>query len=357
MIEEIKKIDEKCRIETIISMNKLKEYINNIQSGMNYKQSFEELINVTNQNIDDETLIKVLNYVVLDNNLQKYYDDIEEKDEYKKLYLALNKFFEDKFLWLEEKINEILDVSKNNLGNIVEEYLKNMSKSLDSLLTIAIKTIANIANSVRENIPSNEEIERRRKHHIKWAKFGWTIIPFESIDFFDYVPKKQKEADEICEAVLNNDEMEKIFKYLKKCIKPRNKINEAIKCYQDKYYVATAMQLTALIERELTELPLDNKNEKKPRGLKIIDTFKEKIEIEEKRIIEYYILDNLFAYLKILFKNGDDFKRQKFNINRNFLMHGWRDVKTTKIDCKKLFLALLNIELIWKYDECEYNYY
>ena len=108
------------------------------------------------------------------------------------------------------------------------------------------------------------------------------------------------------------------------------------------------MILTSLIERKLTELPMQSKTDKKARGKAIIDKYKESLNIEDEGIIELYYFENIFSYLDMFLKDGKDFKRQRFNVNRNFLMHGWRDVNTTQIDCVKLFLALYNVIFIWK---------
>ncbi len=332
-------------IKTDITLDKYEEYIKNIEDGMEHRLAFEILVDISNIiNLDDNTKREILHAVINDNGLQKYYNSINETDdEFKKFYLTANKYFERIYDNLKESIEKLLDF-KSNITEPLIKGLEAITRINEEIKLSMQKTLQNIAK-VQAAFPSKKEIEQRKKQYIKWAKFGWTTLPFESINFFYSAPSKQIEADRICEAKLSDKEMEKIFNYLKGFIRPKKKINEAIKCYRNECYIATAMQLTALIERELTEFPLKNKKDIKPRGKNIIKSFKEEI---DRKLSEYYFGINLFEFLNRLFEYGDDFKKQKYNINRNFLMHGWRDINTTKTDCKKLFLALLNIEFIWE---------
>lgn len=51
---------------------------------------------------------------------------------------------------------------------------------------------------------------------------------------------------------------------------------------------------------------------------------------------------NLFACLKVVFADGDDFKKQPKMVNRNFIEHGMLTSKVKKRDCIQLFLLDYN---------------
>lgn len=51
---------------------------------------------------------------------------------------------------------------------------------------------------------------------------------------------------------------------------------------------------------------------------------------------------NLFACLKTVFANANDFRREPSVINRNFIDHGMTNRNVRKRDCIQLFLLLNN---------------
>lgn len=349
---EIIKSNNIYKIPVSLKVGKFNKYLDNVHSNGNYEKAFYELI--SDSDIDTKMLTnsdkeQIILAIIKYNKLQKYYDNIEASNIYEKLYKTLIDYQTD----FSKRLKEVITDTTNSINTVIKKINKNilskMFEKLNNVLQDSLKNISNTLIKIFDSLPTDKEIERIKKNHEKWGKYGWTIIPNMPINYFYEVPKKQSEADEKCLSFVDKKELKFITNYIYNNIKHRKNFCEARKCFEQGYYLATAMILTSLIERTITELPLKNKSEKKARGkTQLLEKYKESLNIEDESIIELYYLGNISSYLSMFLEDGKDFKRQRFNVNRNFLMHGWRDVKTTKTDCIKLFLALYNVILLWE---------
>lgn len=346
----IKKDGKEYIISTVLKISKYEQYLENAKKG-NYEEAFCELISDSDTNITElsqNEKKQIIRGIIENNNLQEYYEKIEEEDLYKKLYVTLKTYRVE----MRRGIGEVVSNLTKGITELIKPLIRiNYDKIVEGIkntLGDFQKSLNTFLDGVLKNIPNKKETRRIRRNYKKWGKYGWTILPNAPIYFFNDCPSKQSEADEICMNQIEEKELKNITTYIYKNIKYRKKFAEAIKCYNSEFYLATAMILTSLIERKLTELPMQSKADKKARGKAIIDKYKESLNIEDVGIIEVYYSENIFSYLDMFLKDGKDFKRQRFNVNRNFLMHGWRDIRTTRTDCIKLFLALYNIILLWE---------
>lgn len=331
----------------MLRVSKVQKYLNDIKNTQNYEKAFYDFISDSDIDINLLTFNEkkqIIEAIIKINNLQDIYDEINILNVYEKLYKTLVTY--------QDKLSKNIVNSLSNFEKILKRFSEINTQRILESITSVLQDFQNYLNTaflnIFNNLPTNDVINKIRKSHKKWGNLGWTIIPTMDWNFFYEVPKTQKEADEKCMSIITKKDLKQICSYIYKNIKYRNKFNEARKCFESGYYVASSMILTSLIERKITELPLKNKFDKKSRGKKIIDSYKDGLNIVDGNMIELYYLENISSYLNMFLENGNDFKRQRYNVNRNFLMHGWRDVKTTKIDCIKLFLALYNIILLWE---------
>lgn len=333
------------RINTSIRVKRLETYFHRIKEGINYKNAFDELI--YSEEFDISTISDINKQIIIDKiieqyELNKYEIPLDGIDIYEKIYKLLQ-------IYYQEKLDELAEGAKIVLKSLQSAF--QMIREIDIIpkLETALAQLGKMAINISAKFSDIDlKVEERNENHKKWAGYGWTIINNASFDFFYVEVNSQEDADEKCLSIITDESINDMFNYILENIKQKDKFIEAIKCFENKCYLATAMIITSLIERNLTELPMESPDTEKPKGKNIINKFKEQFNLDEISIIQYFYFNNFFEYIKILFERGDDFKEQRYNVNRNFLMHGWRDVETTKTDCIKLFLALYNLLLYWE---------
>ena len=277
----IDKAGKEYIISTVLKISKYEQYLENAKNG-NYEEAFCELIsdsytNITELSQDEKK--QIINGIIENNNLQEYYEKIEEEDLYKKLYITLKTYRTE----MTRGIGEVASNFKKGITELIKPLIRiNYDKVLERIKNKLVefqKSLNIFLEGALKNIPNKKEINRIRKNYKKWGKYGWTILPSAPIYFFNECPSKQSQADKICMNQIDEKELKNITTYICKNIKYRKKFNEAIKCYNFGFYLATAMILTSLIERKLTELPMQSKTDKKARGKAIIDKYKESLNI------------------------------------------------------------------------------
>ncbi len=344
-IVQIEKNGKVYFIDICLTFGRYKRYFE-IADINNFEKAFNEifLVDIDKNKFDTKDIEFIVLEIIKYHKLEELYNKINEDNIYKKLYDTLYEYQKQSFNKIKEVISSSITVVLKDMNNNFGKIFEKLNKSLVTLSNNLNNTFSKMAKS----FPTKKDIERIKKSHSKWGKMGWTIIPTMDINYFYIAPKNQKEADEKCLSIFKDKDLNSIIEYIEKNIIHKSKFKEAVNCYNNKYYVATAMILVSLIERKITELPLKNKSDKKARGKMLISTYKDGLNIVDGDIIDLYYLENISSYLNMFFENGNDFKRQRYNVNRNFLMHGWRDVKTTKVDCIKLFLALYNVIMLWE---------
>lgn len=114
-------------------------------------------------------------------------------------------------------------------------------------------------------------------------------------------------------------------------------------CFENRCYKACSVILFGLIDSKLIRMMPKPKNEKEYRsvGVNAVREIEKKHQ-EKQALYELLNYVNLFACLKTVFANANDFRREPSVINRNFVDHGMTNRNVRKRDCIQLFLLLNN---------------
>lgn len=332
-------------IDIGISFERMEKYFEDC-SKKSYKEAYYNMffydIELDEKMLTQEQKSGFLNAVLEENQLKKFYNEIDNKDIYERFNIALKKQ-RDVFKFRNRKIPNPIQIFvetyfKQITQIVNSETIRNIYKSADSVVEVIRKAIVFYKSDIDE-----QQLKKMELGYEKWAKYGWTSVPSGPVFLFFKVDAiDQNTADEICLKYLKND-IGRILTTINGKIKNNSNYSEAIECFKLEYYTATAMIITSIIEREIMELIMD-KDGRKPRMKMIAQKYKEKYLENKDELLNYYLMIvNLSKFLEQFFEYGNDFIEQIDYLNRNFLMHGWRDVKINKIDCIKLFLCLYNI--------------
>lgn len=350
------KVNKKIyNIDIGISFERMEKYFEDCKKN-SYKESYYKMffedIDLNEMELTQKQKDELFNKVLKENGLKKIYNTIDSEDIFERFYKALKKQI--------DIFPSIIIKKQSYIQEFAEKYIKQISQIYDSKM---IKYIYEDTNSVLESLKKvivfnksdfdEKKLKKMELNYEKWAEFGWTLVPSGPVFLFSKNnPINQKEADEICLKYLKED-LGRIISSIKGKVKHKKDYEEAMECYNLGYYIATAMILTSIIEREIMEFIID-KEEKKPKTSKIAFKYKEKCLKYNEDLLNYYlIMVNLCKFLERFFEYGNDFIEQVDYLNRNFLMHGWRDLEITKIDCIKLFLCLYNIIFLNSTNEFE----
>jgi len=196
------------------------------------------------------------------------------------------------------------------------------------------------------------ELKEERKQelvneHIKWGKFGWTLLPDAPIKFFNKCPDNIQEADEKALVYCRKENCDEIIMDLRSRKIKKADLEEALFCYNNKKYKACALILFGIIESKIIRKhPPSSTKKWRLIGQKAIDKYKEKIETKTNVDKTFFLLldfSNVIACLETMFEKSDGFIVEPPVINRNFLCHGMSVRSVLKKDCKKLFLLLRNL--------------
>lgn len=323
----------------------IQEYIDykKIREEKGIKLAFEEIFLAKYDKSNDIKLI--MNEIIVKNGVLKYWNNTDIKDVYEKFDFCFNSYETEISKKLGKAIIPILD-------SINIPDFKKIFDGINLATTQIQNSLKNLSKIISEiKIPSTSEIKEKIEIIKKWGYYGWTIIPSAPINMYYKNIDSLNEANDIAIKYLEENEILKLFNYISKYTIQKNKFLESIKCYKNGSYLASSLILIGIIERELTEKSMFSKEEAKPRGKAIVPAFKNKIYLEEDRIIQFFYYENLFNFLEYLFENGNDFKTQPEYLNRNYFMHGWWDNEVTEIENKKLILALYNILKLYKFNE------
>ena len=128
---------------------------------------------------------------------------------------------------------------------------------------------------------------------------------------------------------------------------------EAIFNFKNKKYKSCAMILLSLIDAKLIRMQRkeDRNKGRRSTGFSAIKNIEKRIDAEEnieKKLLLFLLYKNLFACLKEIFANGDDFKTQPILANRNFVYHGMLHRNVCKRDCIQLFLLYYNFLMFFE---------
>ena len=337
------------------------------------KQFGENILSI--DNITDRILSTYIHKLIERNDyIKEYFDRTNFDDEYDKLWNSIKFYFASV---LYSALKKFIDENKTQIGLITQ----NMAKALTDFSGYMSKIINSIVNSqgyrtfVNSLLTSFQKIgesiinyinsldlpgidDSRKKELCKifkeWGKYGWTMCDFVSYkEYFDE-PKNILEADQRILKYCTSKEIDAFFDELEVKSVRKKDIKEAVKCYKNKYYKASAMIMFSLIDSILIRKNLNDFKKAKKNGEKVklqtgvnaILSYKTKVENDsnvEAMIFDLFRKVSLFKALFTFFEDTDNFSK-KFNIvNRNYLDHGMTSKPVRKKDCIKLFFIYDNL--------------
>lgn len=255
-----------------------------------------------------------------------------------------------------ENITQIAEIfadivkSTIDVHQIMKPFLDQMAefgKSISKYCTNITGALVDIIPKIKIPYFSEEEKEQIKVSYTKWAEYGWTSIPNAPISFYFKPPIDIKEANRKALKYCRKKDMEELFEKMKSISRiKQSDLGEAIFCFENKKYKSCAMILFALMDSKLIRLQKEEdkkKRKNRPSGKQAANNIKKRLSSEVEGTF-YLVLEyiNLFSCFEVVFKSGNDFKKQPEVINRNFLDHGMftRDVK--RMDCVQLFLLYYN---------------
>ena len=271
--------------------------------------------------------------------------NISYRESLKKSLLAIKAEFSNITFELPDTNNVVQSIRK-----VVEPLLEATRRIRESVLAAT-----SYLNSLFEriNIPkiSADYKEELRQSFIAWGRFGWTVLPYASLDFYKTAPQSQKEANEkalrYCGKVYIQSLIEEIKKL--KGVK-KSDFEEAVFAYNNHKYKSCAMILLSLIDAKLIRMQKKEDRKKndgsRKNGIGAVKAISKHIERENdinSTLLLLMSYSNLFACLEVIFEYGNDFKIQPVIPNRNFINHGMLTRKVLKRDCIQLLLLYYNL--------------
>ena len=248
----------------------------------------------------------------------------------------------------------IINDSVRVFSETYSEYLKDIAKTSSNLVSQfsdSLKSISDAIGNIVKDIHIPEISERRKAilvaSYKRWGQYGWTVMPFAEISFFNSVPETMKEANRKALSVCTKENMKSLFDdTLEHRGVKRSDYQEAVNDFCDKRYKSCALILLALIDANLIrKQPKTDKDKNRPVGLGAVKGIQKRIVSDEVWQGFFISLDcaNILEALQIIFAKGNGFVEQPKVINRNFLDHGMLHRKVRRMDCIKLFLLYYNM--------------
>ena len=218
--------------------------------------------------------------------------------------------------------------------------LKNIT---DSLLSVS-NYLSDIVKSIHIPTISEERKKELECSYKKWGEYGWTSNPFADDCMFETIPQSLQDADKIALQHCNSESMNELFEMLLQRCKRKSDLEEAISCYKNRHYKATAMILFSLIDSIL--IRKQGRSAQLKTGVNAIRLYKDDFEKSHdltKKLFASLNKINLFKCLFVLFDDTSNFTKECPLVNRNYLDHGMTSKRVRKKDCIKLFLLLFNL--------------
>lgn len=226
---------------------------------------------------------------------------------------------------------------------------------LNLLRITDLLTVINYLNTIAQSISSAYQslnLDELTEIYKTYAEFGWTIPP--AMTYF----AKQKattleEADSFMLQFCSSVNMERIFSSLRNNEKiDKNDLEEAINCYNQKYYKACSLLILSMIDGILIKLqPQENKDRTTSSTLKAIKSKYESNQRMDPKFFKVLQANTTIECAKKIYKYADNFKLDDICIYRNMISHGMRKTAVEKTDCIKVFLLLYNILQLLHYQK------
>ena len=338
----------------------LRWLIDNGSSDDHFVPSVEEL-----SAIDDIEFQKYIESFIAENDfLREKYNESLMADNYERFWCAIEPSLvaslsmrlselgeaanKPKRQFIDDSLSAISQLGKAMLSSIKEalsgfDYSALLKNITDSLLSVS-NYLSDIVESIHIPTISEERKRELERSYKTWGEYGWTINPFADDCMFDAAPQNLQEADKIALQYCDTKAMDDLFGMILQRCKRKNDLEEAIACYKNKHYKASAMILFSLIESIL--IRKQGKSTHLKTGVGAILLYKQDFEESHdltKKLFTSLNKINLFKCMFVLFDDTSNFTKECPLVNRNYLDHGMTSKRVRKKDCIKLYLLLFNL--------------
>lgn len=279
----------------------------------------------------------IASYLKHYNDVEPFYNRLQSEDDIcKRFIFAYREYMTVRVKKMAEQLSALI----SPLAEQVQEF----SKSLQQLFSSLLESFSHFTFSM-----SDEERQIRKDAVTKWGEYGWTIPPWETLNFFDNVPKTLEEADKAMSPYGNSAVMQMLWDEIRKERKCKKRdFDCATILFTERHYKACALILFALIDGLLVRFQ-SNKNVSRRVGNIAIQRFKDKICTNPNFDNTFLIYTEFFSVatcLETMYKPYPNFKGQPQVINRNFVVHGMATENVRRKDCVKLFYLYYNLLIL-----------
>lgn len=286
----------------------------------------------------DELFSSVIaSYLKHYNDVEPFYNRLQSEDDICKCFIFA---YREYMMVRVKKMAEQLSALISPLAEQVQKF----SKSLQQLFSSLLESFSHLTFSM-----SDEERQIRKEAVTKWGEYGWTIPPWETLNFFDNVPKTLEEADKAMSPYGNSAVMQMLWDDTRKERKCKKRdFDCATTLFTERHYKACALVLFALIDGLLVRFQ-SNKNVSRKVGNIAIQRFKNKICANpnfDNTFLIYIEFFSVATCLETMYKPYPNFKGQPQVINRNFVVHGMATETVRRKDCVKLFYLYYNLLIL-----------
>lgn len=279
----------------------------------------------------------IASYLKHYNDVEPFYNRLQSEDDICKRFIFA---YREYMMVRVKKMAEQLSALISPLAEQVQEF----SKSLQQLFSSLLESFSHLTFSM-----SDEERQIRKEAVTKWGEYGWTIPPWETLNFFDDVPKTLEEADKAMSPYGNSAVMQMLWDDTRKERKCKKRdFDCATTLFTERHYKACALVLFALIDGLLVRFQ-SNKNVSRKVGNIAIQRFKNKICANpnfDNTFLIYIEFFSVATCLETMYKPYPNFKGQPQVINRNFVVHGMATETVRRKDCVKLFYLYYNLLIL-----------
>ncbi len=386
----ISMFEAKAYIEYLSKFNDSKKVISYMIHKKLIRSGYPEVTLAEIEELDESAFSDIIEKIVQsDHELKLFYDSLDEKIKKSERFAIA---FKDYWRTLEERRNEVfkkvtapvekvmkilhpslgiysrnqpmavLRKEQNLYGKILQNSLseryhnsvawQNIIQPMHPIFGIVRniqETYFNFLNKIKIPTLSEKRKQEIINSHKEWGKLGWSVLPNAPEQLFDKDPTNFFDADKVALSYCKKNDMDNIFNNLRLEKIKKVDLEEAIFCYENRKYKASALVLFGIIDSNFIRRGKSIGKDWRDVGFWAIKNYQKKTKSEnEQRFFMAFHYYNLFCCLMIFFNGTDDFKSEKKVVNRNFLGHGMNRRKVRKKDCIQLFLALSNLMIVLK---------
>lgn len=239
---------------------------------------------------------------------------------------------------------KVLSSTSNQIFKSINPAINALSEYVSKIL----KPVASFYSSMDLRNVDKEVLKEYTDRYSLFGKYGW-CIPLNAPLLIQKNPKTAEDADNYLLKTINTKILNKSFKYISKTnFINEADLNESISNFRAKKFKSCALLLFSIIDGLLFRV---GKNYTEPLNSLngIIKQTNSNIESYNAEYLFYKCQLCAFSNsLQIIYKHGNNFKKQPQIINRNFLSHGMLKRDVNKCDCLKIITLLENLCFVIK---------